>query len=109
MDEERPYNEILCNTSKYGTRDLRLLSPQNKVAHTPEHTIFKCGRFEEDRIQTATRIWQSITKENIAERLVRCKEDGKVIMQFLSTIMRKENAEERRRERENETGPEGPL
>ena len=65
---------------------------------TPAHTIFECERFVENRIAINLQVGQQVTQQNIAELLVRSREDGKRVMTFLSNIMREKEREERRRE-----------
>ena len=45
-------------------------------------------RFLENRRTIQIQVGQQVTQENIAELLVRSREDGKNIMTFLSGIMR---------------------
>jgi hypothetical protein len=64
-----------------------------------EHTLFRCERWDYERLQVMRETTEWPTKENFVAILLRSKEDWEVIVKYVSKILKAKEDTERQRER----------
>lgn len=68
---------------------------------TPEHTIFVCKRFEEERRRAGTKCGKAVTRESVAALMLENEESWNAVAEMLGSIMRSKEKEEKSRIVEN--------